>query len=49
MGCYIYSVTWLGHHVNRLYGFKGPQSKMLEWSGVDGVEWSGYPLDCYDY
>ena len=17
--------------------------------GVDGVEWSGYPLDCYDY
>ena len=23
------------------------QSKMSEW--VSGVEWSGYPLDCYDY
>ena len=22
----------------------------VEWSGVDGwMEWSGYPLDCYDY
>ena len=20
-----------------------------KWDGVDGVEWSGYPLDCYDY
>ena len=19
------------------------------WTGVDGVEWSGCPLDCYDY
>ena len=40
------------HHGNRLYGFMGLQSKMLEW--VSGVgEWSGwmdgYPLDCYDY
>ena len=23
---------------------------MSDWmDGVDGVEWSGYPLDCYDY
>ena len=35
----------LGHHWNRLYGFMRLQSKMSEWMG----EWSGYPLDCYDY
>ena len=38
----------LGHHGNRLYCFMRLGSKML--TGVDGwMEWSGYPLDCYDY
>ena len=40
----MYIVRWLGHHGNRLDGFKGLWSKMLDWTGVDG-----YPLDCYDY
>ena len=35
----------LGHHGNRLYCFMRLGSKM--WTGVG--EWSGYPLDCYDY
>ena len=30
---------------NRLYGFMGLPSKMSD--GM--VEWSGYPLDSYDY
>ena len=46
-GAFIHVVRWLGHHGNRLYGFMGLQSKMWDW--VSGVEWSGYPLDCYDY
>ena len=44
----MYIVRWLGHHGNRLYGFMGLRSKMSEW--MDGwMEWTGYPLDCYDY
>ena len=44
----MYIVRWLGHHGNRLDGFKGLRSKMWDW--VSGVEWmDGYPLDCYDY
>ena len=30
---------------NRLYVFMGLPSKMSDWM----VEWSGYPLDSYDY
>ena len=30
-GCYIFNVRWLGHHGNRLYGFMGLRSKMLDW------------------
>ena len=41
-GCFIYIVKWFGHQWNRLYGFVGLQSKMLEWI-------NGYPLDCYEY
>ena len=42
----MYIVRWLGQDGNRLYGFIGFQSKMLEW--VSG--WmDGYPLDCYDF
>ena len=41
----MYIVRWLGHHGNRLDGFKGLRSKMWDW--VSGVEWmDGY---CYDY
>ena len=29
-GAAIYIVRWFGHHGNRLYGFMGPWSKMLE-------------------
>ena len=43
----IYIDRWFGHYGNRLYGFMGLRSKMSDW--MDGVEWSGYPLDCYDY
>ena len=32
-------------HGNRLNGFMGLPSKMSDWM----VEWSGYPLDSYDY
>ena len=31
---YIYIVIWFEHHGNRLYGFMGLRSKMLEW--MDG-------------
>ena len=31
----IFNIRWLGHHGNRLYGFMGLQSKMLECTGVD--------------
>ena len=30
---------------NRIYGFMGLPSKTSDWM----VEWSGYPLDYYDY
>ena len=49
MPIYIYIVIWLEHHGNRLYGFMRLRSKMSEWMEWSGVEWSGYPLDCYDY
>ena len=32
-GAAIYSVRWLGHHGNRLYGCMGLRSKMLDWMG----------------
>ena len=34
----MYIVSWLGHHGNRLYGFKGLQSKMLEWTGLEWMD-----------
>ena len=41
----MYIFRWLGHHGNRLYGFMGLQSKMLEWTGLEwsGVEWMDTP------
>ena len=36
LGHPVYSVRWLGHHENRLYGFMRLRSKMLTgWSGLD--------------
>ena len=32
-GAFIHVVRWLGHHRNRLYGFMGLRSKMLDWTG----------------
>ena len=40
-------VNTIEHHGNRLYCFIRLRCKML--TGWSGVEWSGYPLDCYDY
>ena len=44
-GAFIHVVRWLGHHGNRLYGFMGLRSKMLEWTGLEwsGVEWMDTP------
>ena len=36
-GAAIYLI--IEHYGNRLYGFMGLRSKMLEWSGLDGVDW----------